>query len=122
MRTLIAYCVLWCIILGVTASRADDKMQCRPLEPSLGELMAGAQRASATPITLAGPRAEAFLDVMNAIPPETSVKSDLVLVILLIDESSVVFIRDAEKLCGYWKLGAAATTQALQRAAGAARS
>ncbi len=122
MRTLIAYCVLLCFILGATASSAEDKMQCRPLDPALNELMAGAQRANATPIPLAGPRAESFLDVMNAIPPETSVKSDLVLVILLIDESSVVFIRDAGQLCGYWRLDAKATTDALTRAAGAAKS
>lgn len=122
MRALIAYCVLFCFILGATAARSEDKMDCRPLAAALDGLMTAAPRAGATAIPLTGPRAEAFLDAMNAEPPETDIKSSLVLVILLQDGTSMVFVRQGDELCGYWGMGVAATERALNKAAGASKS
>lgn len=122
VRNVIAYCVLLCILIGASAARSEDKMDCRPLAASVDALMSGASRVGATPIPLTGPRAEAFLDVMNAEPPETDIKSSLVLVILLQDGTSMTFVRQGDLLCGYWAMGEASTEKALKRAAGASKS
>lgn len=91
------------MFLTVNLARASEEMTCKPAQEGVDLILQNAEKMNAKPLAMIGDKAQKFLRVVNAEPPETDFKADALLVLMMPDDIALVFLltKADNKICGY---------------------
>lgn len=92
-----------------------EEMKCAPTGQAVPFLIENADKVGGIVLPLQGDEAQAFLRVVNETPPVTSLKADMLLVIVMPDDRILMFLihKARGETCGFVSLDQETASKAL---------
>jgi|EndMetStandDraft_2_1072991.scaffolds.fasta_scaffold106926_2 hypothetical protein len=103
-------------LLAVTPAMAGPS--CQTLEAAQVETAAQSQKLGGEVITLSGVEAHQYLDVVNAVPPQTHLDADKVMLLVVPERGAVIGLVQSSNVCIAGRIGSAVHERAIKAARG----
>ena len=91
---------------------------CQSLAAAAAETAAESQKLGGEVITLSGTEAHQYLDVVNAVPPQTHLDAEEVILLVVPDRGAVIGLVQSSSVCIAGRIGSAVHERAIKAARG----
>ena len=91
---------------------------CQTIEAAEAETAAESQKLGGEVITLSGTEAHQYLDVVNAVPPQTHLDAEEVILLVVPDRGAVIGLVQSSSVCIAGRIGSAVHERAIKAARG----
>ena len=109
-----ALLALACLAFWPSPAMAADAPTCQPLVVAQAETAAEAKVLGGEVITLSGREAEKYLAAVNAIPPVSYLKADVIMILVVPNQGAVLGLVEGENVCIAGHIGSAVHYRALK--------
>jgi hypothetical protein len=116
--TMLRLTILALALFAATPALAGDR--CQTLQAAEAETIADSRVLGGEVIRLSGYQAHQYLDVVNAVPPQTHLDAEGVMLLVIPNQGAVIGLVESSNVCIAGHIGAAVHEKALRAARGSA--